>query len=218
MFLPSQYVLATAALDWLHRLGGVGLILLGIADNSVVPLPGSMDVLTIWLAANHRQFWFYYVIMATAGAVLGGYITFRLGRKGGKQTMEHRLPKRKADRICKKFERWGFGAVAIPAMLPPPFPIVPVLLVAGAMQYSSRKFIAALAFGRGVRFTVLALLGVHYGSWIIHFFAHYYKPALLTLIGFSLAGSIFGLIQYKRMRSRDQSAGPRASGTRREVA
>src|SRR5215831_21084397 len=111
------------------------LILLGLADNSVIPLPGSMDVLTIWLAASRRDIWFYYAIMATAGAVLGGYVTYQLARKGGKEALERKFSKRTVDRIYKKFERWGFGAVAVPALLPPPFPIVPALLAAGAMQY-----------------------------------------------------------------------------------
>ena len=31
----------------LRRLGGPGLVLLGIADNSIIPMTGSMDVLTI---------------------------------------------------------------------------------------------------------------------------------------------------------------------------
>jgi len=37
-------------LAWLERLGGLGLILLGLADNSPIPLPGSMDVLTVILS------------------------------------------------------------------------------------------------------------------------------------------------------------------------
>src|SRR3989442_14155357 len=75
-------VAASHALLWLRRLGGPGLILLGLADNSVIPMPGSMDALTIWLAASHRDWWPYYAFMATAGAVLGGYITYRLAREG----------------------------------------------------------------------------------------------------------------------------------------
>src|SRR5271169_6623654 len=92
----------------LHRLGGIGLVLLGIADNSVVPLTGSMDVLTIWLAAHHREPWPYYALMATIGAVLGGYITYALARKGGKETLERKLSKKTAARGCQRFERWGF--------------------------------------------------------------------------------------------------------------
>ena len=86
------------AMRWLISLGGPGLILLGVADNSLIPLPGSTDVATIVLAAHHRQPWFYYSLMATAGAVLGGYLTYRMARKGGKETLEKKLSQRKAKR------------------------------------------------------------------------------------------------------------------------
>src|ERR1700676_1740099 len=128
MILHFHPLLAVPLWRQLRRLGGVGLVLLGIADNSVIPLTGSMDVLTIWLAARHREPWPYYALMATIGAVLGGYITYSLARKGGKQAMERRLSKRRAARVYKRFERWGFGAIAVPALLPPPFPFVPFLL------------------------------------------------------------------------------------------
>jgi len=38
------------------------------------------------------------------------------------------------------FERWGFGAIAIAALLPPPAPTVPFLFAAGVMQYSWENF------------------------------------------------------------------------------
>src|SRR6202161_1427993 len=102
----------------LRRMGGPGLVLLGVADNSVIPLTGSMDVLTIWLAARHLHPWPYYAAMATLGAVVGGYITYALARKGGKETMERKLSKRRAAQGSKAFERWGFAAVAVPALTP----------------------------------------------------------------------------------------------------
>ena len=126
-------------------MGGPGLIFLGIVDNSMVPLTGSMDVLTIWLAARHREPWPYYAFMATLGAVIGGYITYALARKGGQEAMERKLSKKRAEQISQRFERWGFFAVAIPALLPPPFPFVPFLIAAGALQYSPKKFPGALA-------------------------------------------------------------------------
>jgi hypothetical protein len=39
---------------WIYQLGGVGLIPLGLLDSSVVPIPGSMDVLTIILVVLLR--------------------------------------------------------------------------------------------------------------------------------------------------------------------
>jgi membrane protein YqaA with SNARE-associated domain len=186
----------------LRSLGGIGLILLGIADNSLIPLTGSMDVLTIWLAARHHQSWPYYALMATLGAIIGGSITYSLARKGGQQTMERKLSKRRTKQVCAAFERWGFAAVAIPAIMPPPFPFLPFLLAAGAMQYSSKKFLAALTLGRGLRYTVVAYLGFHYGRHILRFFSQYYEPAIAVLVGLAIIGTILTVVQYLRYRKR----------------
>jgi len=202
MPIHLQFLIAVSVWTWLRHLGGVGLVLLGLADNSVVPLPGSMDVLTIYLAARHRQLWWYYALMATVGAVIGGYITYGLARKGGKEAFERKLSSKRAAKVFERFERWGFGAVALPALLPPPFPIVPFLLAAGALQYSRKKFVAALALGRAVRFTIVAGLGAIYGRHIIRFFSQYYKPALFILIGLAVAGGVAALVQYYRYKNR----------------
>lgn len=200
MHLIAIVLLASkkSALRWLIHLGGPSLILLGLADNSLIPMPGSTDIVTILLAAHRRDMWVYYAIMATAGAVLGGYLTYRMARKGGKETLEKRFSKKTTDKVYAIFSRWGFAAVAIPALLPPPFPIVPMLLAAGAMQYPTRKFLTALAVGRGIRFTILAYLGVHYGRHIVRLFALYYWPVLIVLIAFSVLGALYGLFEYKR--------------------
>lgn len=195
------------SLRWLIRLGGPGLLLLGLADNSFIPLPGSMDVFTIWLAAYHRDTWFYYAIMATGGALIGGYLTYRIAYKGGKQALEKKFSQQKVQKVFSKFERWGFWAVAIPAILPPPFPIVPALLAAGALQYPRKKFLGALALGRGVRYIILAFLGKEYGTHIVRFFSRYYQPALFTLIGLSVIAGIAGFIEYKRVQKRSRGRG-----------
>ena len=186
---------------WVLRLGGPGLILLGIADNSVIPLTGSMDVLTIWLAASHRDIWPYYAAMATAGAVLGGYITYALGRKGGKEALEHRLNQKKAKKVVARFNRWGFGTVAVGAILPPPFPLVPVLLAAGALQYPKKKFAFALALGRAVRYSLVAGLGSLYAKQITGFFSRYYTLAALVLVSLAIVGGVLSLLEYRRSRA-----------------
>ncbi|MGA9798689.1 MAG: VTT domain-containing protein [Terriglobales bacterium] len=206
MLTHIHFLFAVSVLTRLRHLGGVGLILLALADNSVVPLPGSMDVLTILLAARHSNLWWYYAFVATVGAVIGGYITYGLARKGGKEAFERKLSKKTAAKVFKRFERWGFFAVAVPALLPPPFPIVPFLLAAGALQYSRQKFVAALALGRGIRFTIVAGLGAIYGRHIVRFFSRYYKPALFTLIGLAVIAGILSLVQYYRYKSRMATA------------
>jgi len=221
MHLLAIILLASkkSALRWLIHLGGPSLILLGLVDNSVIPLPGSTDVVTILLAAHHREPWFYYAIMATAGAVVGGYLTYRMARKGGKATLEKRFSKKTTKKVYAIFERYGFAAVAIPAILPPPFPIVPMLLAAGAMQYPTRKFLTALAVGRGIRFAILAYLGFHYGRHIVRLFALYYWPVLIALIAFSALGALYGLYEYKRRQKNSGQEAPRPkSQPRRRTA
>ena len=205
MLLQLRLVTATSAMIWLRRLGGPGLILLGIADNSVVPLPGSMDVFTIWLSARHRELWPYYAAMATFGALIGGYITYALAKKGGKQALERKFPGQKSKKLYQRFERWGFWTVTVPALLPPPFPMVPFLIAAGALQYSRKRFLGSLALGRGIRFFAVALLGRIYGRTIASFFSTYYKPALFTLIGLAVLGAILALVEYLRHKKPHQA-------------
>lgn len=208
MHAQIQILLAGVVLAWLLRLGGPGLILIGIADNSIVPITGSMDVLTIWLAASRRDIWYYYAIMATIGAVLGAYITYSLARKGGKEALGRKLSQRRIDQVCRRFERWGFGAVAVPAIMPPPFPLVPFLLAAGALQYSRKKFLLALGFGRGLRFTIVAALGAIYGDAIVVFFSRYYKPAVITLVVLAIGSGVISYVEYRRLRQKHDHSNP----------
>lgn len=200
MTLPALF-LASKLWIWIRHQGGLGLVLLGLADNSIIPLPGSMDVLTIYFAVHHHKDWWYYALMATVGALIGGYITYRLARKGGKATLKHRLGSRRSQAIYDRFERWGFWAIFVPALLPPPFPFVPFLLAAGAMQYSRQKFLAALALGRSLRYFLLAYLGVLYGRHFLRFFNKYTKPTLYILIAFSVIAGVIALVSYLRYRN-----------------
>ncbi|HWY08553.1 MAG TPA: VTT domain-containing protein [Candidatus Acidoferrales bacterium] len=177
---------------WVFQLGGLGLIPLGLIDNSVVPLPGIMDVATILLAGRQEKLWLYYALMATAGSVMGGFVTYRLARKGGKEALEHRFTRRKVDKVCKIFERWGFSAIAIPAFLPPPVPMVPFLLAAGAMQYPARKFLIALTLGRISRYLVLGYMAARYGRQIIAFIAKHGHPVVVGIILLVIATAAVG--------------------------
>jgi membrane protein YqaA with SNARE-associated domain len=167
---------------WLFHLGGLGLIPLGLLDNSPIPLPGIMDVATILFSARQQQLWLYYALMATVGSVMGGFVSYRLARKGGKAALERRFSRRRVDKICKIFERWGFSAIAIPALLPPPVPMVPFLLAAGAMQYPAKKFLIALTLGRISRYLILAYLAARFGRHIIAFIAEHGHPVAVAII------------------------------------
>lgn len=196
--------------NWVLSLGGPGLIVVGLVDNSVIPIPGGMDVFTILLTAHHREHWLYYGLMATVGAVIGGYVTYRLAKKGGKAELEKKVGKERAEKVYKKFEKGGFVSVLVGSVIPPPFPLVPVLMAAGVLQYSRKKFLSALSIGRGVRFFAVAFLGRLYGTQIMGWLSRYYKPFLYTLIGLGIAGGIGAWLYFKWYRPRHQASGARA--------
>jgi membrane protein YqaA with SNARE-associated domain len=196
---------------WLFHLGGIGLIPLGLLDSSLIPVPGILDVAAIVLSSRQEQLWLYYGLMAAAGSVAGGFLTYRLARKGGKEALDRRFSRRKVNKVCEIFGRWGFAAIAIPALLPPPVPIVPFLLAAGAMQYPTRKFLVALTLGRISRYMLLAYLAARYGREIIAFIAEHGHPvAVAVILALITAGTlVFYFWQAGRNKKRTWTIGAR---------
>ena len=95
------------------------------------------------------------------------------------------------------FAKWGFGAVVIPAMLPPPLPMTPFLLAAGALQYSRGKFLAALAIGRAIRYTLLAFLAATYGRQILRSILEHRDAILIAGIAAGVGVALYILLRYK---------------------
>jgi membrane protein YqaA with SNARE-associated domain len=111
------------------------------------------------LAARERELWPYYALLATIGSAVGALVTYPLARKGGEEALAKRVKPKTMKKVQTLFERWGLGAIAIPAVLPPPVPMCSVRDgAAGAMQYPVKKFLFALSLGRAVRYTLLAFM------------------------------------------------------------
>ena len=161
-------MVADSVWTWLRDLGGPGLILLGLADNTpfVSAPPGSVDVVVILLSARSHELWGYYALMATIGEAVGGYLTYRLAQKGGQETLEKKAGKLRAGRIYRQFEKHGFLTLFAGSILPPPFPFTSLLVTAGVMQYPRRKFLSAVTAGRALRFLTVAFLLPRGNLWV----------------------------------------------------
>jgi membrane protein YqaA with SNARE-associated domain len=206
MFFLPRASLAVAAVahglrNWIFHLGALGFIPLGLLDSSVVPVPGSMDILTILLSARERDLWPYYACMATLGSVIGALVTFRLARRGGQEALAKRVKRKTLRKVQQLFDRWGLGAIAIPALLPPPVPMLPFVLAAGAMQYPVKKFVCALLLGRAVRYGLLAFLAARYGRRMLAYFtgsSNAIPIAIVVIIVVCVAGTL--IVVFSRHR------------------
>jgi membrane protein YqaA with SNARE-associated domain len=145
-----------------------GAFLLGALDTSMLFfLPFGIDAVVIFLAARDRDLFWVYPILATSGSAAGAAITFWLGQKAGEHGLERMLPSRRLERMRCKVRDRGAIAMALPALLPPPFPLTPFILTCGALSVDRTRFFLTFSAMRLLRFGIEAALAVRYGRGIL---------------------------------------------------
>jgi membrane protein YqaA with SNARE-associated domain len=184
------------------HLGGPGLVALGLIDNSFIPTPAAQDFVTALLAASDPDWWLYYALMATVGAILGGFVIFRLGRKGGEAAMEGHISRQKVETVTRRFRKWGWGAIFFPTILPPPFPAAPFLFAAGALKYPLKKYLALVVAGRLLRYLVVAYLASTFGAPVFRQLRESGALLLVTLIVLVAVGLVFTFWHLRKSRSK----------------
>jgi membrane protein YqaA with SNARE-associated domain len=187
--------------------GTMGLFVVSVIDSSIIPLPvpGSTDLLLILLVVHHANP-VLAAITATVGSILGGYLTWASGHKGGEAALHRYLPKRFSRRLSAWVEKSGTVAVTVSALLPPTFPLMPILLAAGALGVSRRRFLVSFSVTRAFRYALVAWLAVTYGRALVRAFQHYLSGWSTTImwiyLGLVVAGVLYGLWKFRRERRR----------------
>ena len=191
--------------------GTLGLFVVSVIDSSIIPLPvpGSTDLLLILLVA-HRANPVLAAVAATVGSILGGYLTWGTGSKGGEAALHRYLPRRFSKRLFGWVERKGTVAVTTAALLPPPFPLMPLLLAAGALGVSRKKFLVSFSLARTFRYALVAWLAATYGRAMVRAFRHYLAGWSTTImwiyLGLVAAGICYGVWKFRRDRGPGQGA------------
>jgi len=156
----------------LRHLGALGLFFLAILDSSPLPTFGGPDILTAILSASHRDLWYEYAAMATAGSVIGAYLTFRIARKAGSAYLDSKFGKGKVSKFLKLFKKWGTGTLFASTAIPIPSPTSLFFAAAGASDYPKGKFLVIVAVGRALRYATIAIVADHYGRHFIRVLRH----------------------------------------------
>src|SRR5262245_54629758 len=130
-------------------------------------LPLGVDAVVIYLSARDEQFWWIYPILAAVGSIAGAALTFWIGKKLGEVGLERVIPERRLQRVRCRVKDKGAIAMALPALLPPPFPLTPFILTCGALNVDKWKFFATFGIFRLARFGIEASLARVYGRGVV---------------------------------------------------
>jgi membrane protein YqaA with SNARE-associated domain len=183
----------------LGTLGGPGLALLGFIDSSFLPLPEIPDLMLVGLVLDRPDRWPYYAAMTTIGSLGGCYVLYAIARAGGHAVLSRYLHDRHIERGLAAFRRYGLLTVVVPAILPPPMPFKPFVLVAGATDVSPATFVLAVTIGRGFRYGAEAILAYWYGPQAMDFVLHNVARASLWFAG-ALAVAGVAVLLWRRRR------------------
>ncbi|HUB18729.1 MAG TPA: VTT domain-containing protein [Acidobacteriaceae bacterium] len=192
---------------WVFHFGLAGVFAVALLDASPVPLPipGSTDVLILILGAHGEVPWLL-APAAIVGSLLGAWFTWQAGKKGGEPMIERYVPARFRSSMRRWIGDHGLLTVCVSALLPPPIPLLPFLLAAGALGVTRRQLFLALGIARTIRYGGEAALAMMYGRPILHWFNRYLagwsSVILYTFLGLLVAAILVGGWQYRREQRR----------------
>ena len=143
--------------------GGWGLFAISFLDSTFIPFPLVNDLLLMHLSIKSPSAMPLYVFGCTVGSVVGSYVLYAIGAKGGQFLQRHFSPE-KMGHAEQWLARNDFATVLVISLLPAPAPFKLFLVSAGALRINRWRFGAALLAGRGARFLAEGWLATIYGA------------------------------------------------------
>jgi membrane protein YqaA with SNARE-associated domain len=185
---------------WLHDfivevpiyVAGPAMVIIGALDSSLLSLPEINDYLVVARCFSDPKAVFYFPLFAAAGSVIGCGVLYSIMRRGGQAVMRRRFSPASIARVEAAYARFGFLALAVPALLPPPMPFKVFVATAGALEYPRWRFMLTILLARSLRYYVEGALAVFYGEQVIDFLRH----NGLTILSVAAALVILGIAVY----------------------
>jgi membrane protein YqaA with SNARE-associated domain len=183
----------------LKPLGAWGVFAIAAIDSAAFGMP--LDpVVAGYVYLQPHKFWLY-AIMASAGSAIGSLIIYAIGYEMGDLVLEKRMGKEKFARVRARFEKHEFLALAVPSLMPPPFPFKLFALSAAVFEMHWTHFLVAIFVGRVVRFLILSALVVFFGPQVVELMGHLFQQhAGLVAAGLAIVAAVilFFVLRSKR--------------------
>ena len=174
------------------------MVIIGALDSSLLSLPEINDYLVVGRCIKDHTAVFYFPLFAAAGSVLGCNLLYSIVRRGGQAVLRKRFPLASIKKVERAYERFGFLAIGIPAILPPPLPFKIFVATAGALEYPRWKFLLTVMIARSFRYYVEGILAVFYGRRVLLFL----KDNGLVIVSIVATLALIGLGVYILIRRR----------------
>lgn len=200
--------------DWLRTIGvwleryvialpiyyaAPAMIVIGALDSSLLSLPEINDYLVVGRCVKQPSAAFYFPLFAAIGSVIGCLVLYTIMRRGGQALLRRRFKRENIERVERAYARYGFLAIAIPALLPPPMPFKIFVATAGTLEYPRWKFLATVMIARSFRYYVEGILAVFYGRRVLSFL----RDNGLVILSIVAAAAVLTLLVYSIINRRN---------------
>ena len=180
-----------------------GAAVLAALDTSMLFfLPFGVDAVVIYLAARNEGLFWVYPILATAGSLAGAAVTFWIGKKIGDVGLERLVSEHRLERMRCSMRDRGAIAFAVPALLPPPFPLTPFILTCGALDVDRWRFFVTFGVIRLIRFGLEATLARIYGRSVLRVLrSDAFQTVIIGFVVIAVVGTVIsGVLLWRNTR------------------
>lgn len=213
----------THVVEWLEQfvigvpmyVAAPSMVIIGALDSSLLSLPEINDYLVIMRCTKDPTAVFYFPLFAAAGSVLGCMLLYTILRRGGQAVLRRRFRAEHIERVERAYARFGFLALAVPALLPPPMPFKIFVATAGTLEYPRWRFMLTVMIARSLRYYIEGVLAVFYGERVLQFM----KENGLLILAIVAAACLVGLtIYFITHRNRPTENAPEQADTTIEAS
>lgn len=172
------------------------LALISVAESIFLPLPP--DLFLIPLSLLNPKLSFFYALITTLFSMMGGFIGYYIGKKGGKPIVKKFVSLEKLERVKTFYNKYDMWAILIAAFSPIPYKVFAVS--AGLFDLNIKRFMIASLIGRGSRFFLIASLIYIFGPPIKSILSSYFEIFTVAVLVVLVGGIVVGNILFKRAK------------------
>jgi membrane protein YqaA with SNARE-associated domain len=189
------------------------MILIGALDSSLLSLPEINDYLVVMRCLSDGRAIFVIPFCAALGSVVGCVALYEIMRRGGQAVLHRRFRQSHIDRVERAYARFGFLAVAVPALLPPPMPFKVFVATAGALEYPRRRFVVTVMIARTARYLVEGILAIYFGKHVLRFLEEFGYAIIICVVALCLVGLTIYVFTHRGGKElKDAGEPPAAAG------